>query len=87
MEPFDVVVIGGGPGVPFARRASRRSDDASFSSNADGIRAFYLGESLLPACIGVLDEIGVLRRGTSALSHQAAARDSFRARGARRRAP
>lgn len=60
MSAFDAVVIGGGPGGSvFAARLAALGRTVVVLERAHHPR-FHLGESLLPASVGVLDALGVL---------------------------
>jgi len=60
VNAFDAVVIGGGPGGSvFAARLAALGRSVVVLERAHHPR-FHLGESLLPASVGVLDAIGVL---------------------------
>ncbi len=60
MDTFDAVVIGGGPaGAVCASRLAARGRRVIVFERGRHPR-FHLGESLLPASVGVLDAIGVL---------------------------
>ncbi len=60
MDTFDAVVIGGGPaGSVCASRLAAHGRSVIVFERGRHPR-FHLGESLLPASVGVLDAVGVL---------------------------
>jgi flavin-dependent dehydrogenase len=58
-EPFDVAVIGGGPGGSSAATALARRGRRVLLLERDRFPRFHIGESQLPWINGVLDELGV----------------------------
>jgi flavin-dependent dehydrogenase len=59
-RPFDVVVIGGGPGGSICSAQLARKGLSVIVFEKTAFPRFHLGESLLPQSLVVLDELGVL---------------------------
>ena len=65
-RPFDVVVIGAGPGGSTAAALLASSGWRVVVLEREEFPRFHIGESLLPACLPVLERIGV---GSDAATH------------------